>query len=76
MQVENPPYEAIQDMMALKHLLSEKLDDYALEPGKSAMHLVLFRDALNHVCRIHRVLTQPRGNALLARALPAPAPLA
>lgn len=64
-QVESPPYEAITDMAALKALLTEKLDDYALEPGKTAMNLVLFRDALNHVCRIHRVLMQPRGNALL-----------
>ena len=64
-QVENPPYEAITDRKKLKEFLSEKLEDYALEPGYSAMDLVLFKDALMHVCRIHRVLMQPRGNALL-----------
>lgn len=43
----------------------EKLEDYGLEPGNSAMDLVLFKDALHHVCRIHRIITQPRGNALV-----------
>ena len=62
---ENPPYERVGNIAALKDTLAEKLEDYALEPGNSAMELVLFRDALNHVCRIHRVISQPRGNALL-----------
>ena len=64
-QVDNPPYEAVNDMGALKDLLTEKLEDYNLEPGTSAMDLVLFRDAMHHLCRIHRVLCLPRGNALL-----------
>ncbi|GMH41208.1 hypothetical protein BSKO_09118 [Bryopsis sp. KO-2023] len=64
-QMENPPYEAITDMNNLKESLTEKLEDYGLEPGNSAMDLVLFKDALHHVCRIHRIITQPRGNALL-----------
>eukprot|EP00798_Chlamydomonas_sp_ICE-L_P021926 gene21926-28972_t len=64
-QMESPPYEPVRDVVALKELLMEKLEDYALEPGNSAMDLVLFRDALHHICRIHRILDQPRGNALL-----------
>ena len=52
--LDNPPYEPVRDMNQLKDLLTEKLEDYALEPGNSAMDLVLFRDALHHVCRIHR----------------------
>lgn len=35
------------------------------EPGARPLALVLFRDALSHVARIHRILCQPRGNALL-----------
>ncbi len=45
--------------------MAEKLEDYALEPGARTLDLVLFKDALLHVCRIHRILVQPRGNALL-----------
>lgn len=63
--VEHPPYEAVTDIGSLKRFLYEKLDDYASEAGVSPMDLVLFRDALEHVCRIHRMLSQPKGNALL-----------
>lgn len=63
--VDNPPYEPVADPSGLKGMLTEKLEDYALEPGNTAMDLVLFNDAIQHVCRIHRIITQPRGNALL-----------
>eukprot|EP00898_Chlorokybus_atmophyticus_P005400 jgi/Chlat1/5861/Chrsp4S06373 len=63
--MDNPPYEPVTDANTLKELLQERLEDFGLEPGQSAMDLVLFRDAVEHVCRVHRILSQPRGNALL-----------
>lgn len=63
--MDPPPYEPATDISALKTFLTEKLEDYGMEPGCSAMDLVLFKDALLHLCRISRVLAQPRGNALL-----------
>lgn len=63
--MEAPPYEPVSDLAALKRFLIEKMEDYALEPRNGAMDLVLFNDALLHICRIHRILNQPRGNALL-----------
>ena len=45
-------------------MLVEYLDEYNIT-FPSRMELVFFRDAINHVARISRVLAQPRGNALL-----------
>ncbi|KAF5831208.1 dynein-1-beta heavy chain, flagellar inner arm I1 complex [Dunaliella salina] len=63
--VDVPPYEPVRDMGALKDLVGERLQEYGEEPGHTGMDLVLFRDALLHICRVHRILQQPRGNALL-----------
>jgi dynein heavy chain len=41
------------------------LEEFNVEAGHVPMDLVLFKDAIDHVCRIHRIIRQPRGNALL-----------
>ena len=45
-------------------LVEEYLADFNAE-SRSPMNLVMFMDAIKHVCRISRVLRQPLGNALL-----------
>jgi len=60
-----PPYEEVQDRRELKLFFEEKLEDYNMEPGFIPMDLVLFRDAIGHICRVARVLKQPRGNVML-----------
>ena len=56
--------EITQDRGRVSHLLLEYLEEYNIT-FSSRMELVFFRDAINHVARISRVLSQPRGNALL-----------
>ena len=51
---EKLTYEEVSDFAQLKHRCEEKLEDYNLEPKLINMNLVLFKDAVRHVCRIHR----------------------
>lgn len=44
--------------------MEEYMDDYN-QISTTKMKLVLFMDAIEHVCRISRILRQPLGNALL-----------
>ena len=61
--IGDPKYLPIPDWAALSKLLGEALDNY--NELNAAMNLVLFEDAMEHVCRISRILESPRGNALL-----------
>eukprot|EP00762_Andalucia_godoyi_P004499 ANDGO_05184.mRNA.1 Dynein-1-beta heavy chain len=64
-EMENAPYEEITSAKQLRKFLEDRLEDYNTEPGVRPMNLVMFTDAMEHVCRIHRVLASPRGNLLL-----------
>jgi len=44
--------------------INEYLDDYN-QVNTTQMHLVLFIDAVKHLCRICRIIRQPLGNGLL-----------
>ena len=59
------PYEEITDLKLLKRFCEERLEEYNGEPGVQAMDLVMFGDAIGNVCRIKRVLSMPRGHAML-----------
>jgi len=47
----------------IRKIFSEVLEVYNQE--NKPMTLVLFEQALEHLCRIHRIIRNPRGNALL-----------
>eukprot|EP00505_MAST-04D_sp_SCG-Rhode-Island_P000545 Stramenopile-MAST_4_protein_545 len=52
------------DIKAAAFVIQNSLEDYN-NINMNKMNLVFFADAVDHVCRIARILRQPRGNALL-----------
>ncbi|XP_040889376.1 dynein heavy chain 1, axonemal [Toxotes jaculatrix] len=57
-------YTLIEDKEKLAKVMEEYMEDYN-QISTTKMKLVLFMDAIEHVCRISRILRQPLGNALL-----------
>ncbi|TGZ67987.1 hypothetical protein CRM22_004505 [Opisthorchis felineus] len=57
-------YEELTSTEKARNLLNEYLDEYNFSISKE-MKLVFFVDAIEHVCRIARMIRQDRGNALL-----------
>ncbi|XP_073903040.1 dynein axonemal heavy chain 2 isoform X5 [Castor canadensis] len=58
-------YEDLTDLTVLKTAMETALNEYNLSPSVVPMQLVLFREAIEHITRIVRVIGQPRGNMLL-----------
>nr|NP_001262793.1 dynein heavy chain at 93AB, isoform C [Drosophila melanogaster]AGB96173.1 dynein heavy chain at 93AB, isoform C [Drosophila melanogaster] len=61
--IGDPKYMPIKGWPELHKLLQEAMSSY--NDLVAAMNLVLFEDAMMHVCRINRILESPRGSALL-----------
>ncbi|XP_075210990.1 dynein heavy chain at 93AB [Lycorma delicatula] len=61
--IGEPKYMPVLEWHVLSKLLQEALVSY--NDLVAAMNLVLFEDAMMHVCRINRILESPRGSALL-----------
>jgi len=51
-------YEDLPDIDAVRRYVEEQMDEYNVSPGVVRLDLVLFRDAIEHVCRIVRVISQ------------------
>lgn len=45
--------------------MEQQLNDFNSSPGHAKVNLVLFMETIEHVTRIARVISQPRGNMLL-----------
>ncbi|XP_047143157.1 dynein beta chain, ciliary isoform X1 [Hydra vulgaris] len=61
--IGDPKYNSVSSWGALSKLLVDALDSH--NEVNAVMNLVLFEDAMSHICRINRILESPRGNALL-----------
>ncbi|XP_035245196.1 dynein heavy chain 1, axonemal isoform X1 [Anguilla anguilla] len=60
----NKVYQLIEDRERLVTVMEEYMEDYN-QISTTKMRLVLFMDAVQHICRISRIIRQPLGNALL-----------
>lgn len=58
-------YDLIESYDQLKTCLEDKLNNYNNVQGNLHMNLVLFREAITYLCKIHRILKQESGHALL-----------
>ncbi|XP_008853923.1 dynein heavy chain 9, axonemal [Nannospalax galili] len=61
--IGEPKYMPVQSWELLTQTLVEALENH--NEVNTVMDLVLFEDAMRHVCHINRILESPRGNALL-----------
>ncbi|XP_038005283.1 dynein heavy chain 1, axonemal [Motacilla alba alba] len=57
-------YQAIDSQDKLRQVIEDYLEEYN-QNHTSELKLVLFMDAIQHICRISRILRQAPGNALL-----------
>ncbi|CAH8612512.1 unnamed protein product [Heterobilharzia americana] len=57
-------YKEMTDHAQVLQVIEESLDDYN-QINTAKMDLILFKYAVQHICRIARILRQPQGNALL-----------
>ncbi|XP_010014835.1 PREDICTED: dynein heavy chain 1, axonemal, partial [Nestor notabilis] len=57
-------YKAIDSQEKLKAVIEDYLEEYN-QVNTPELKLVLFMDAIQHICRISRILRQAAGNALL-----------
>ncbi|XP_035888861.1 dynein heavy chain 9, axonemal isoform X3 [Phyllostomus discolor] len=61
--IGEPKYMPVPSWELLAQTLVDALESH--NEVNTVMDLVLFEDAMQHVCRINRILEAPRGNALL-----------
>jgi dynein heavy chain, axonemal len=61
----NDIYCELTDRVKVKHVCEESLQDFNMMYRAKRMDLVLFTDAIEHIVKIHRVITTQLGHSLL-----------
>eukprot|EP01138_Halocafeteria_seosinensis_P009362 gb/GECG01009567.1/.p1 GENE.gb/GECG01009567.1/~~gb/GECG01009567.1/.p1 ORF type:complete len:4452 (+),score=647.06 gb/GECG01009567.1/:1-13356(+) len=61
--IHEPVYDQVTSMSSLTNIVSQALQEH--NESYATMDLVLFEDAVKHVCRVSRILNSPAGHALL-----------
>ena len=61
--IEEKVYNDITEYSKLQKILEDTLEEY--NETNATMNLVLFEDAMKHICRISRIISNPGGHALL-----------
>lgn len=56
---DKPTYDLILNRQSLIKILEDKLLDYNCSKSSNKMDLVFFADAVNYLCAITRILSQP-----------------
>lgn len=51
-------YEDLTDIAAVKTHILEQIEEFNTTAGAVRLKLILFRDAIEHICRIVRVISQ------------------
>ena len=59
---EYPVYEEVKNTDDLRTYMLDKLERYNDQPRVVPMALVLFHDAIQHICKIYRVIRLKRGH--------------
>lgn len=63
--IDSKVYKDCGDYEAVEKKMKNILNDYNDDSRNKEMNLVLFKDALEHLTKIHRIIRFPRGHALL-----------
>lgn len=58
-------YEEVVDMEYLKRFIENSIKEYNSNSDFVPMNILLFREYIEHICRIVRVISQPMGHILL-----------
>jgi dynein heavy chain len=61
----NDIYCELTNREKMKNQCNQSLDEFNSSNPSKKMNLVLFLDAMEHIVKIHRIITTPYGNALL-----------